>query len=213
MYPESPFPSKQLHFVPSPARQPLKHGSQYAFSHSVKITSLNFLEMGKREKSSSTSLVFPPSIFIGPVSAASSISLLQANSISHVLSVGTSPSSKVPGVAYHRVSVTDSPSSSILKISGTTCDIIEAALQSNNGTGRILVHCSAGISRSPAVVAAYLMKYHDMSLRMALGQIVRSRPQASPNSGFLQELKNSSWYYEERYLWKQTSCRNEKKTG
>ncbi|KAL7896026.1 protein-tyrosine phosphatase-like protein [Trichoderma sp. SZMC 28014] len=145
--------------------------------------------MGKREKSSPTSLVFPPSIFIGPVSAASSSSLLQANSISHVLSVGTSPSSKVPGVAYNRVSVTDSPSASIIKISDTTCDIIEAALQSNNGTGRILVHCSAGISRSPAVVAAYLMKYHDMSLRMALGQIVRARPQASPNPGFLQELK------------------------
>ncbi|PON22615.1 hypothetical protein TGAM01_v208504 [Trichoderma gamsii] len=145
--------------------------------------------MGKREKSSSTSLVFPPSIFIGPVSAASSLSLLQANSISHVLSVGTSPPSKVPGVAYHRVSVTDSPSSSIMKISGTTCDIIEAALQSNNGTGRILVHCSAGISRSPAVVAAYLMKHHGMSLRTALGQIVRARPQASPNPGFLQELK------------------------
>lgn len=145
--------------------------------------------MGKREKSSSTSLVFPPSIFIGPVSAASSISLLQANSISHVLSVGTSPSSKVPGVAYHRVSITDSPSSSIINISGTTCDIIEAALQSNNGTGRILVHCSAGISRSPAVVTAYLIKHHDMSLRTALGQIVRARPQASPNPGFLRELK------------------------
>lgn len=76
-----------------------------------------------------------------------------------------------------------------MKISGTTCDIIEAALQSNNGTGKILVHCSAGISRSPAVVAAYLMKHHDMSLRTALGQIVRARPQASPNPGFLQELK------------------------
>jgi atypical dual specificity phosphatase len=92
-------------------------------------------------------------------------------------------------VIYHRVSVTDSPSSSIMRISSTTCAIIEAALQSNNGTGRILVHCSAGISRSPAVVAAYLMKHHDMSLRAALGQIVRTRPQASPNPGFLQELK------------------------
>ncbi|KAL7920738.1 protein-tyrosine phosphatase-like protein [Trichoderma austrokoningii] len=145
--------------------------------------------MGKREKGSSTSLVFPPSIFIGPVSAASSISLLQANSISHVLSVGISPSSKVPGVAYYRVSVSDSPTSSIMKISGATCHIIEAALQSNNSTGRVLVHCSAGISRSPAVVAAYLMEHHGMSLMSALGQIVRARPQASPNPGFLRELK------------------------
>ncbi|EHK20502.1 uncharacterized protein TRIVIDRAFT_192739 [Trichoderma virens Gv29-8] len=146
--------------------------------------------MGKREKHNSTSLVFPPSVFIGPVSAASSIQLLETNSISHVLSIGASPSSKVPGVVYDRVSITDSPSSSIVKICDTACDIIETSLQSNNGSGRILVHCSAGISRSPAVVAAYLMKHHDMSLRAALGRIVRARPQASPNPGFLRELKD-----------------------
>ncbi|KAL6787221.1 protein-tyrosine phosphatase-like protein [Trichoderma sp. SZMC 28012] len=146
--------------------------------------------MGKREKHNSTSLVFPPSIFIGPVSAASSVQLLQTNSISHVLSIGASPSSKVPGVVYDRVSITDSPSSSIAKICDNACDIIETALQSNNGSGRILVHCSAGISRSPTVVTAYLMKHHNMSLRAALGQIVRARPQASPNPGFLQELRD-----------------------
>ncbi|KAL6809645.1 protein-tyrosine phosphatase-like protein [Trichoderma sp. SZMC 28015] len=146
--------------------------------------------MGKREKHNSTSLVFPPSIFIGPVSAASSVQLLQTNSISHVLSIGASPSSKVPGVVYDRVSITDSPSSSIAKICDTACDIIETALQSNNGTGRILVHCSAGISRSPTVVTAYLIKHQNMSLRAALGQIVRARPQASPNPGFLRELRD-----------------------
>lgn len=117
------------------------------------------MDMDKREKGSATSLVFPPSIFIGPVSSASSILLLQENSISHVLSVGTSPSSEVPRVTYHRVSVSDSPTSSIMRICGATCDIIEAAPQSNNGTGRILVHYSAGISRSPAVVMAYLIKH------------------------------------------------------
>jgi atypical dual specificity phosphatase len=34
------------------------------------------------------------------------------------------------------------------------------------------------------------MKHHDMSLRAALGQIVRARPQVSPNPGFLRELKD-----------------------
>ncbi|KAL7947104.1 protein-tyrosine phosphatase-like protein [Trichoderma barbatum] len=146
--------------------------------------------MGKREKQGSTSLVFPPSVFIGPVSAASSVQLLQTNSISHVLSIGASPSSKIPGIVYDRISIADSPSSSMTKICDTACDVIETALQSNNGSGRILVHCSAGISRSPTVVAAYLMKHQNMSLRAALGQIVRARPQASPNPGFLQELKD-----------------------
>jgi atypical dual specificity phosphatase len=58
-----------------------------------------------------------------------------------------------------------------------------------NGNGKILVHCSAGISRSPMVVAAYLMKRKGMTLKAALGQIIRVRPQVSPNAGFLQQLK------------------------
>jgi atypical dual specificity phosphatase len=58
-----------------------------------------------------------------------------------------------------------------------------------NGNGKILVHCSAGISRSPMVVAAYLMKRKGMALKAALAQIIRVRPQVSPNAGFLQQLK------------------------
>ena len=39
------------------------------------------------------------------------------------------------------------------------------------------------------VVAAYLMKRKGMTLRAALGQIVRVRPQISPNAGFLRQLR------------------------
>lgn len=40
------------------------------------------------------------------------------------------------------------------------------------------------------VVAAYLMKQKGMTLKEALGQIIRARPQVSPNAGFLQQLKD-----------------------
>ena len=39
------------------------------------------------------------------------------------------------------------------------------------------------------LVTAYLMKRKGMTLKAALGQIVRVRPQISPNTGFLQQLK------------------------
>jgi atypical dual specificity phosphatase len=39
------------------------------------------------------------------------------------------------------------------------------------------------------VVAAYLMKRKGMTLEATLGQIIRARPQISPNAGFLQQLK------------------------
>lgn len=39
------------------------------------------------------------------------------------------------------------------------------------------------------VVAAYLMKRRGMTLKVALGHIIRVRPQVSPNAGFLRQLK------------------------
>jgi len=121
------------------------------------------------------------------------------------LSIGVNPSSqgdgKVDGVKYHRLSINDSTSSSISKIANTACEIIDSAIaiasestlaspsKKGGGNGKILVHCSAGISRSPMVVAAYLMKRKGMTLKAALGQIIRVRPQVSPNAGFLRQLK------------------------
>ncbi|KAJ6531270.1 protein-tyrosine phosphatase-like protein [Mycena capillaripes] len=150
--------------------------------------------MGKCDKASGSSqpaasIILPPSIYLGPCSAASSKSFLTAKSITHVLSIGASPKENIDGVVYHRVSLTDSPSSSISSVCDSASTIIDAALKSKNATGRIFIHCSAGISRSPTIVAAYLMKRHGMTLKAALGQIVRARPQVSPNPGFLGQLK------------------------
>ena len=99
-------------------------------------------------------------------------------------------------MTYHRLSINDSISSSISKIAEAACEIIDSAIvtsesskKGGNGNGKILVHCSAGISRSPMVVAAYLMKRKGMTLKSALGQIILVRPQVSPNAGFLQQLK------------------------
>jgi len=150
--------------------------------------------MGKRQASKApqdpVSLVLPPSLYLGPCSAASSKPFLTGNAITHVLSIGANPSAKVEGVTYHRLSLSDSVSSSISKITDAACEVIDGAIASKKGTGKILVHCSAGISRSPMVVAAYLMKRKGMTLKAALRQIIQVRPQISPNAGFLQQLKD-----------------------
>jgi atypical dual specificity phosphatase len=142
-----------------------------------------------QKASQSASLVVPPSIYIGPLSSAFSKAFLTSNSINYVLSIGPAPRLKLDGVVYHRFPLADLVSAPIAEAIKNAGDIIDAALKSQNGSGKILVHCSAGISRSPTVVVGYLMKRRGMRLVEALGLVIRARPQVTPNPGFLLQLK------------------------
>jgi protein-tyrosine phosphatase len=52
----------------------------------------------------------------------------------------------------------------------------------------VYVHCTAGISRSGMVSAAYLMYEHSWSRDEALRFVRQKRPQVRPNSAFMQLL-------------------------
>lgn len=51
-------------------------------------------------------------------------------------------------------------------------------------TGKVLVHCIMGMSRSSSLVLAYLMLYQHMSLRSAIQRLVQKRA-IYPNRNFL----------------------------
>eukprot|EP00667_Euglena_gracilis_P020294 EG_transcript_21966 len=55
--------------------------------------------------------------------------------------------------------------------------------------GSVLVHCYAGVSRSVAVVVAYLMWRFDCTFVGALEHVRRCRPPAQPNPGFCLALR------------------------
>lgn len=55
--------------------------------------------------------------------------------------------------------------------------------------GNILVHCLAGVSRSPTIVAAYLMYKKKLRYKEALAIIKQTRPFVNPNPGFIEQLK------------------------
>jgi protein-tyrosine phosphatase len=60
--------------------------------------------------------------------------------------------------------------------------------QVHKSGGKILVHCVAGISRSPCVCIAYLMKYQRMRLDQAYYHIKNRRRVIHPNVGFWRQL-------------------------
>ncbi|KAM4628217.1 dual specificity protein phosphatase 14 isoform 2-T2 [Polymixia lowei] len=69
-----------------------------------------------------------------------------------------------------------------------------------NRSGNTLVHCTAGRSRSPALIMAYLMRYKSVSLRQAHEWVLENRPHIRPNAGFWRQLIE----YEKRLFGKTT---------
>ena len=53
----------------------------------------------------------------------------------------------------------------------------------------IYIHCQMGISRSPTIVIAYLMKKFNLSLHSAKSFVVSKRPQVDPNISFYCQLE------------------------
>lgn len=67
--------------------------------------------------------------------------------------------------------------------------ISDAISESNNNiNNKILVHCAAGVSRSPTITISYLMRHHQYTLDGAYAYIVHRRPMIKPNVGFLKQL-------------------------
>ena len=52
----------------------------------------------------------------------------------------------------------------------------------------MLVHCQAGISRSPTIVIAYLMKKHNLKFNEAYNKVRDLRPIIAPNLIFMSQL-------------------------
>lgn len=81
-----------------------------------------------------------------------------------------------------------------------TYEFIKNALA---GKGRVLVHCQAGVSRSPTIVAAYIMREKQLSAQQALDIIKLRRSFIEPNRGFMEQL---DLYHELRYNVDQTEA-------
>lgn len=129
-------------------------------------------------------LILPPYLYLGSRESTSS-AFLKSHQMTHVLSIGCTPLSTDASIVYSHLSLSDN---SMVPID-ETCNVASTIIESAK-SGKIVVHCNAARSRSPTVIAAYLMKHHRMTLKDALGLIVQARPAVRPNPGFFRQLKD-----------------------
>ncbi|KAK4194810.1 phosphatases II [Triangularia verruculosa] len=136
----------------------------------------------------STVTPIPDFLFLSPASATSektTPSLLQ-NGITTIISVGKSPLFRHPDITYHRLPLLDSETASLGPTVVKACEIIDEVEKKR---GKVLAHCSAGISRSPAVIAGYLIQRQGMTFEEAMEALKRGRGLVKPNKGFEEELR------------------------
>jgi atypical dual specificity phosphatase len=166
--------------------------SNTSYNHSRDSISHIQHHMGKKKhaaplsgKKQPAACIVPGLLYLGPVNATSDAEYLKREGITHILSVGKSPQGHFDGMSYERLRLTDEEDSDIGYVVARACEYIDAVAAAN---GKVLVHCVAAISRSPTVVAAYLMLRRGMKLRESLETLVEARPAVAPNPGFMRQL-------------------------
>ncbi|CAF3166657.1 unnamed protein product [Rotaria sp. Silwood2] len=131
-----------------------------------------------------------PFLYLGSQEDVLSTKTMQDNHITHVINVSIS-GQRAPFLdendAEHflRIPVNDCLNAQLLPYFDQAYSFIEKARLNN---GRVFIHCLAGISRSPALAVAYIMRHLNLSVDDAYRYIKARRSHISPNFNFMGQL-------------------------
>lgn len=129
-----------------------------------------------------------PYLFLGSRTVAQKLSTLHYCKITHILNcVGSiCPESFPNDFSYRTLWLEDKPNEDLSCILYDVFDYIEE-IQRQSGS-RLFLHCCQGVSRSVALVIAYLMWKEHKSFDDAYAFVKAARCVASPNIGFVVQL-------------------------
>lgn len=127
-----------------------------------------------------------PFLYLGSAYHASKCEFLANLHITALLNVSRRISeSCTTHLHYKWIPVEDSHTADISSHFQEAIDFIDCVREKG---GKVLVHCEAGISRSPTICMAYLMKAKQFRLKDAFDYIKQRRSVVSPNFGFMGQL-------------------------
>ncbi|CAF0795678.1 unnamed protein product [Rotaria sordida] len=153
------------------------------------------------------SLILEPYLFLGNCISAQDIHRLSRLGIRYILNVAKRDVELCPyypnDVRTLTIDLRDDDRENILRAFDQAFAFIDEARRSKS---RILVHCSHGQSRSPAIVIGYLMRTYNVSLEQCLTHVVKARPCVIPNDGFLKQLILFDRFLNDRRLKQQAAA-------
>lgn len=138
-----------------------------------------------------------PGIYIGNAASASNLKDLNDKNIGYVLNAGHGSDESLnmvnvlepeaynqAGIEFLGIPAIDMASYPLNEHFGRAIAFIKDGISAKK---HVLVHCKQGISRSAALVLAYLVQEEEMQLQQAT-RMVRQRREIMPNDGFLLQL-------------------------
>lgn len=127
-----------------------------------------------------------PFLYIGAEAHAENKDIVRRLNITYILNVTTKVPTMIEGVTYKNIPILDSWNQNLIQHFESAFEFIDMAKENN---GIVLIHCVAGISRSPSITIAYIMKEKGWSLSRAYAFVKDKRPSISPNLDFIGELQ------------------------
>ncbi|XP_028857139.1 dual specificity protein phosphatase 12 [Denticeps clupeoides] len=124
-------------------------------------------------------------LYIGAACDIGDVERLNQLGITRVLTVDSQAAHLPEFIRTKFVQAFDDSSTDLLSRFDECHQFIEAG---KGASSSVLVHCHAGQSRSAAIVTAYLMKTHKLSLEEAQCTLLRIKPDVRINQDFLDQL-------------------------
>ena len=125
-------------------------------------------------------------LWLGAISSACNREALHKHNIETIISAVLGSTANFPyDFNYERAKLRDVEDENILDDLDRLVPIINRDLV--NGRP-VLVHCHFGRSRSASIVAAYLIRHHNMTVEEAIEFLQKKRSQVSINDGYVQQL-------------------------
>ncbi|KAL6862994.1 hypothetical protein ACO1O0_003237 [Amphichorda felina] len=142
-------------------------------------------------------------LFVGNAAASQDSTTLLNNGITAIVSLMDTESevqdrpgnrSVVPPDRHLILHCRDTSTMDLIPLLSPVCDFIDGQIAGppprglDSTTGRVLIHCTQGMSRSPTVGIAYLMRRRREGLHRILAEVKRKRD-IRPRGSFMEQLQ------------------------